>query len=109
MSRIDASRNPTFADQSPAERHPPVEVYHKTWCPYCLAAFELLDRKSVQYRAIDVDRDRAREREMIERSGRRTVPEIFIGGALVGGFDDLVRLDRAGELDRLLTGTPRIK
>jgi GrxC family glutaredoxin len=87
-----------------AAGRPLVEIYHKTWCPYCRAALALLDRKGVAYRAIDVTTDRTREREMIERSGRRTVPEIFIGGELVGGFDDLARHDREGTLDELLSG-----
>jgi len=92
----------TAADANAAG--PLVEIYHKTWCPYCHAALALLDRKGVAYRAIDVTSDRTGEREMIERSGRRTVPEIFVGGELVGGFDDLAALDRDGSLDGLLGG-----
>ena len=83
---------------------PQVEIYHKTWCPYCHAALALLKRKGVAYRAIDVTSDRARESEMIERSGRHTVPEIFVDGTLIGGFDDIARHDREGTLDGLLGG-----
>ena len=83
---------------------PLVEIYLKTWCPYCHAALALLKRKGVAYRAIDVTSDRARESEMIERSGCHTVPEIFVDGALIGGFDDLARHDREGTLDGLLGG-----
>jgi len=88
-----------------ADSRPLVEIYHKTWCPYSRAALALLDDKGVAYRAIDVTDDRAREREMIERAaGRRTVPQIFIDGAPVGGFDELARRDREGTLDGLLAG-----
>ncbi len=94
----------THTNSMTADSRPLVEIYHKTWCPYCHAALALLQRKGVAYRAIDVTSDRAREREMIERSGRHTVPEIFVDGALIGGFDDLARHDRDGTLDGLLGG-----
>jgi len=94
----------TDNDTTTASGRPLVEIYHKTWCPYCHAALRLLDNKGVAYRAIDVTTDRARERQMIERSGRHTVPEIFVDGELIGGFDDLAALDREGSLDGLLGG-----
>lgn len=81
---------------------PPVEIYHKSWCPYCHAALALLERKGVAFRAIDVTDDRAREREMVGRAGRHTVPQVFIDGEPIGGFDDLARHDREGTLDGLL-------
>jgi len=78
------------------------EIYFKTWCPYSRRALRLLDRKGVNYTAIDVTDDRERELEMRERAGRTSVPQIFIDGRHVGGFDDIAALDRTGELDALL-------
>ena len=79
-----------------------VVVYSKDWCPYCDRAKELLERKGVAYELIDITADRAHEDEMIKRTGRYTVPQIFIGDTHVGGSDDLYALDRQGELDALL-------
>ena len=82
---------------------PEVLVYSKSWCPFCTMAKQLLGHKGVSYREIDVEVDRDREAEMIERSGgRRTVPQLFIGGRHIGGYDDLAALDGRGELDPLL-------
>ena len=78
-----------------------VTMYATAWCPYCARARALLDRKGVAWNEIDVD-DAPRRTEMIERSGRRTVPQIFIGDRHVGGCDDLYALDAAGQLDALL-------
>jgi glutaredoxin 3 len=80
---------------------PEITVYATGWCPYCARARALLDHKGAQYQVIDTD-DAARRAEMIERSGRRTVPQIFIGDTHVGGCDDLYALDAAGDLDPLL-------
>jgi glutaredoxin 3 len=83
----------------------PVTMYATAVCPYCVAAERLLRSKGVA--AIDkirVDADPARRAEMMERTGRRTVPQIFVGGHHVGGFDDLAALDHAGKLDALLQG-----
>jgi len=82
---------------------PVVEMYANGWCPYCAAARELLRSKGARVREIDVEQEPGRRAEMIERSGRRTVPQIFIGTTHVGGFDDLAALDRAGGLDPLLS------
>jgi alkyl hydroperoxide reductase subunit F len=79
-----------------------IEIYSKDWCPYCAKAKALLKSKGLTYREIDVTDDEDLQREMIERSGRRSVPEIFIDGELVGGYDDLARLNSTGELDRTL-------
>lgn len=79
-----------------------IEIYSKMWCPYCHRAKGLLDSKGLSYREVDVTMDAPREREMVERSGRRTVPQIFIDGAAIGGYDDLARLEYDGELDRLV-------
>jgi len=79
-----------------------VEIYTKSYCPYCKRAKELLRIKGVAFTDYDVTDDPAREREMKERSGRDTVPEIFIDDALVGGCSELFELDEKRELDRLL-------
>jgi len=80
-----------------------VEIYTTPICPYCLAAKRLLQKKGVAYTEIDVSRDPALRAAMTERAhGRRTVPQIFIGGDHVGGSDDLHALDAAGKLDPLL-------
>lgn len=77
-------------------------MYSTQYCPYCTRARALLERKGVAFEEIDVSRDEARREHMVRASGRRTVPQIFIDGRPVGGYDDLVALDRSGELDRLL-------
>jgi thioredoxin reductase (NADPH) len=79
-----------------------VIVYSKDWCSFCVQAKRLLDRKGVDYREINVSSDPAGQDEMIQRSGRYTVPQIFIGETHVGGSDDLYALDRKGDLDALL-------
>ncbi|MBT8100196.1 MAG: glutaredoxin 3 [Gammaproteobacteria bacterium] len=80
------------------------EIYFKTWCPYSQNALALLDKKGVSYTAIDVTNDLPRELEMRERTGRTSVPQIFIGELHVGGFDDINALDKSGKLDELLAG-----
>ncbi len=82
--------------------HPEVIIYSSPFCGYCAAAKRLLDGKGVEYTEIDVIFDPDKRREMIERSGRRTVPQIFVGGTHVGGYDDLSALDSKGGLDPLL-------
>ena len=80
-----------------------VELYTTMFCPYCARARALLERKGVTYTDIDILDEPARRGEMIERAGgRTTVPQIFINGEHVGGSDELVALDRAGELDAKL-------
>ena len=81
----------------------PVIIYTTPFCGYCSAAKRLLSVKGVAFDEIDVSADPALRAEMVQRAmGRRTVPQIFIGGAAVGGFDDINALDRAGKLDPLL-------
>jgi glutaredoxin 3 len=83
-----------------------VIVYSQPFCGYCSAAKRLLTGKGAAFTEVDVMFEAGRRDEMIERSGgRRTVPQIFIDGRHVGGYDDLTALDKAGELDRLL-GAP---
>jgi glutaredoxin 3 len=79
-----------------------IEIYTKSYCPFCQRAKELLRIKGVGFLEHDVTTDPLREREMRERSGRTTVPEIFVDDVLLGGCDDLFDLDEKGELDRLL-------
>ncbi len=80
-----------------------VEVYTTAYCPYCRNAKSLLKQKGVAFEEIDVSGDAALREKMIELSGgRRTVPEIFINGKIVGGYDELRTLDDEGKLDPLL-------
>ena len=80
-------------------------MYATGWCPYCHRAEALLKSKGVSdLEKILVDREPERRAEMMQKSGRRTVPQIWIGERHVGGCDDLVELDRKGELDVLLAG-----
>jgi glutaredoxin 3 len=81
---------------------PEITIYTSGWCGHCMRAKALLGRKGLAYREIDVDGDRVHREEMIRRSGRRTVPQIFIDDKHVGGSDDLAAAERSGELDRLL-------
>ncbi len=77
----------------------PVEVYSTAICPYCVAAKNLLRQRGFDYTEIRIDTDPARRDEMLLRSGgRRTVPQIFVNGVHVGGFDDLATADRSGRL-----------
>jgi glutaredoxin 3 len=81
---------------------PKVVIYLTGWCPYCVRARGLLERKGAQLEEIDVDARPEARAEMVARSGRRTVPQIFIGETHVGGCDDLYALEAAGGLDTLL-------
>lgn len=81
-----------------------ITLYVTGWCPYCQRAKQLLTQKSLVFNEINVDDDAEFRREMMARSGQRTVPQIFIGDKHVGGCDDLFALDCSGELDRLIQG-----
>ncbi len=82
---------------------PDITMYSTGTCPYCINAERLLKSKGVEItHKIRIDLEPERRAEMMERTGRRTVPQIFIGERHVGGFDELYALDRAGELDALL-------
>ena len=80
----------------------PVTLYGNATCPYCGAARMLLVKKGVAFEDIDVAGDTDRLKEMKDRSGGTTVPQIFIGDSPIGGFDELYALDKSGELDKLL-------
>lgn len=82
---------------------PTIRIYSTAVCPYCVRAEQLLLRKGVSdIEKIRIDLDPARRDEMMTLTGRRTVPQIFIGDQHIGGCDDLYELDRAGKLDELL-------
>ncbi len=80
----------------------PVTVYTRALCPYCSRALALLKRKGAAVHEIDATFDARKKDEMIQRSGRRTFPQIFVGDTHVGGCDDLHALDDRGALDPLL-------
>lgn len=80
-----------------------VEIYSTAQCPYCVRAKMLLDAKGIDYEEIHVDKNPAERDTMLKRSaGKRTVPQIFINGRSIGGFDDLWQLEQSGQLDNLL-------
>jgi glutaredoxin 3 len=81
---------------------PKVVVYLTGWCPYCTRTKQLLERKGVDFEEIDVDARPEARKEMTVRSGRSSVPQIFIGATHVGGCDDLHELEASGRLDTLL-------
>jgi glutaredoxin 3 len=81
-----------------------VEVYTTSYCPFCIRAKTLLTSKGIEFDEIDVTDDQDLRERMVKLSGgRRTVPEIFVDGRIIGGYDELRALDRKGELDKLLT------
>lgn len=82
---------------------PPIKVYSGRFCGYCVAAERLLKSKGMEYELIKVDEDPEAFEHMMTTTGRRTVPQIFIGERHVGGFDDLSALNASGELDELLS------
>lgn len=81
-----------------------VVIYTTRFCPYCIRAKALLDSKQVAFEEIPVDQDLEKRREMMEKAGRHTVPQIWIGDEHVGGCDELFMLERAGTLNSLLEG-----
>lgn len=81
-----------------------VVMYTSAVCPYCVRAERLLDAKGVTVEKIRVDLDPEQKTIMMQKTGRRTVPQIYVGETHVGGFDDLYALEQAGRLDPLLKG-----
>ncbi|MBB5211445.1 glutaredoxin 3 [Microbulbifer hydrolyticus] len=79
-----------------------VVIYTTRFCPFCVRAKYLLDNKNVPYTEISVDGDRALRAEMTAKAGRHTVPQIWVGDVHVGGCDELMAIERSGELDKLL-------
>lgn len=79
-----------------------VTIYTKPYCPFCIRALDLLDKKGVAYTEIEAAFDAEKRQEMMRRSGRATFPQIFVGERHIGGCDDMMALERTGELDPLL-------
>lgn len=86
---------------------PKVIVYSKETCPYCIRAKELLTQKNIAFEEIRIDLDENKREEMIRLSNRRTVPQIFINGNSIGGYDDLAALVKSGKLHELLNSTSK--
>ena len=87
---------------SEEEAMKPVTMYSTMVCPYCVRAISLLEKKGVEFTEIEAAFDPEKRQEMMRRSGRATFPQIFIGDRHIGGCDDMMALERAGELDSLL-------
>ena len=85
-----------------------VVIYTTLLCPFCLRAKRFLENKKVRYKEISVDRDMVKRQEMIQKSKRLTVPQIWVGNIHVGGWDELSALDRAGKLDSLLADSSSV-
>jgi glutaredoxin 3 len=83
---------------------PRVRIYTTHWCPYCICAKRLLDKKGVRYEEIDVGQDAELREWLVERTGQRTVPQVFVEDRSLGGFTDIEALDREGRLDPILRG-----
>ncbi|BCE03489.1 glutaredoxin 3 [Marinicellulosiphila megalodicopiae] len=81
-----------------------VTIYTTRFCPFCIRAKQLLEKKGAKYDEIKVDQDYALRREMMSKSGRHTVPQIWIGEKHIGGCDELYQLENQNELDQLLKG-----
>lgn len=81
-----------------------VRIYTTNYCGYCRAAKALLQKKGVAFEEVDCSDDPDKRAWLVDTTGMRTVPQIFLGGVPVGGFDDLSALDKSGELDRVLSG-----
>lgn len=79
-----------------------VRMYSSSWCPYCIRAKQLLERKNIAFEEINVDGQPQLRSKMMQESGQRTVPQIWINEVHVGGCDDLFALERANRLDELL-------
>lgn len=80
-------------------------IYSTAICPYCVAAKDFLGSRAIPFEEVRIDLEPARQREMLDRAKRRTVPQIFWGEVHIGGYDDLVALARDGGLDRLLAAS----
>lgn len=98
----DTEARDTDANKS-ISMQPTITMYATRSCPYCMAARTLLTRKALVYEEILISGDTALRDEMQRRSGRTSVPQIFIDDRAIGGFDELNALEQSGELDQLLT------
>jgi glutaredoxin 3 len=86
---------------------PKVQIYTTQYCPYCVRAKALLDKKGVAFEEIDIADDDAQWAWLAEASGQQTVPQIFVDGRPLGGFSDIDALDKQGRLDPILRGEAR--
>ena len=84
--------------------NPEVTIYTGYRCAYCDAAKRMLDSKNVKYNEININEEQAKAEEMVQRTNRQTVPQIFIGETHIGGFDDMAELNSEGKLDEMLNG-----
>ena len=84
----------------------PVVMYRTRFCPYCTRAADLLRRKGAEFKEVDVSGDSDTRQRLLEKTGSSTVPQIFINGEAIGGYDDIAALDRRGALDALLRAAP---
>ncbi len=80
-----------------------VVIYGTDYCPYCRQAEKFFETRSIPFKAIDVTCDQAMREKLVELTGQRTVPQIFIGGESIGGYSDLMKLHQQGQLDVKLT------
>jgi glutaredoxin 3 len=85
---------------------PDIVIYSTAICPYCIAAKNFLKSRGLAYRELRIDLDLDARREMLEKAKRTSVPQIFVNGTHIGGFDDMVALDRAGNFTPLLEQSP---
>jgi glutaredoxin 3 len=92
----------TSQQQSPLRDMAKVTIYTRPFCGYCARALALLESKGADFEEIEAGMDPELRREMMDRSGRTTFPQIFVGEQHIGGCDDMLALDRAGKLDPLL-------
>jgi glutaredoxin 3 len=90
------------AQSHPGEAMADVVIYTRPFCGYCARAISLLSQKGVDFTEIEAGMDPEKRREMMDRSGRNTFPQIFIDGRHIGGCDEMMALERAGKLDPLL-------
>lgn len=81
----------------------PIVMYSRAACPFCVAARNMFQARNLTWTEVSLDTEPDKRAEMIARTGRKTVPQVFIGDFHVGGFDDLDALDQAGDLDRILS------
>ncbi len=94
----------TASTTSAAAGAPTVTIYSSAICPYCVAAKNFLKSKGQSWTEVRIDQDPSARKRMVEITGRTSVPQIFVGEAHVGGYDDLIALHRAGGLEPLLAG-----
>ncbi len=81
-----------------------IDVYTQPWCPYCSRVVQLLTKKGVAFHEIDAPHGTAERADALQRSGRTTMPQVFVDGRSLGGCDDMLALDRSGQLDTILAG-----